>query len=325
VGNITVVLSRGEEIEVSSLISSKATILGMVKPVIIVHGGAWGIPDRLVDANLRGVEDSVKAGWKVLEAGGSALNAVVAAVNILEDDPSFDAGIGSVLTEDRTVEMDALIMDGSNLDAGAVAGLRDVRYPIRLARKVMEETPHVMMIGEGANRIADEFGLERITQEELVTDEAVQEFEEWSEKAVFGDTFGHDTVGAVSLDSDGNIAVATSTGGVTGKRVGRIGDVPLIGSGGYADNKVGGVSTTGHGESIMKVNLAKLVLTYMNMGMPVQEASEKALGYMRERVNGPGGLIALDPEGNIGHAFTTKRMVWASIKDGKIETGIDAT
>ncbi len=294
----------------------------MVKPVIIVHGGAWGIPDRLVDANLNGVEESVKAGWRVLEAGGSALDAVVAAVNVLEDNSSFDAGIGSVLTEDRTVEMDTLIMDGSTLDAGAVAGLKDIRYPIRLARKVMEETPHVMMIGEGANRIADQFGLERITQEELVTEEARLEFEEWSEKAEYGDSFGHDTVGSVALDRDGNIAAATSTGGVTGKNVGRVGDVPLIGSGGYADNRVGGVSTTGHGEAIMRVNLAKLVLTYMEMGMHIQEASEKALGYMAVRVNGPGGLIALDADGNIGRAFTTKRMVWASIKDGKLETRI---
>ena len=305
-------------------ISAPASLLGMVKPVIIVHGGAWGIPDRLVEANLNGVEESVRAGWKALEAGGSALDAVVAAVNVLEDDPSFDAGIGSVLTEDRTVEMDALIMDGANLDAGAVAGLKDVRYPIRLARKVMEETPHVMMTGEGASRVADEFKLERITQEELVTEEAAQEFEEWAERAVFGDSFGHDTVGAVALDSEGNIAVATSTGGVTGKRVGRIGDVPLIGSGGYADNKVGGVSTTGHGESIMKVTLAKLVLTYMNTGMNVQEAAEKALGYMKVRVSGHGGLIALDADGNIGHAFTTKRMVWASIKDGEMEKGIES-
>jgi beta-aspartyl-peptidase (threonine type) len=294
----------------------------MVKPVIIVHGGAWDIPDRLVDANLNGVEEAVKAGWKVLEAGGSALDAVVAAVNVLEDNPTFDAGIGSVLTEDRTVEMDALIMDGSNLDAGAVAGLKDVRYPIRLARKVMEETPHVMMIGEGANRLAEEFGLERITQEELVTEEARLEFEEWSEKAEYGDSFGHDTVGSVALDSDGNIATATSTGGVTGKKVGRVGDVPLIGSGGYADKRVGGVSTTGHGEAIMRVNLAKLVLTYMEMGMHIQEASEKALGYMLLMVKGSGGLIALDTDGNMGHAFTTKRMVWASIKDGKLETGI---
>ncbi|MFA9437468.1 MAG: isoaspartyl peptidase/L-asparaginase [Candidatus Bathyarchaeota archaeon] len=294
----------------------------MVKPVIIVHGGAWGIPDRLVDANIKGVKESVKAGWVILEEGGSALDAVVAAVNVLEDNSNFDAGIGSVLTEDRTVEMDALIMDGSNLDAGAVAGLKDVRYPIRLARKVMEETPHVMMIGEGANRLADEFGLERITQEELVTEEARLEFEEWSEKAEYGDSFGHDTVGSVALDSDGNIAAATSTGGVTGKKVGRVGDVPLIGSGGYADNRVGGVSTTGHGEAIMRVNLAKLVLTYMEMGMHIQEASEKALGYMALRVNGSGGLIALDADGNMGHAFTTKRMVWASIKDGELETGI---
>jgi len=258
----------------------------------------------------------------VLEAGGSALDAVVAAVNVLEDNSSFDAGIGSVLTEDRTVEMNALIMDGSTLDAGAVAGLKDVRYPIRLARKVMEETPHVLMIGEGANRIADQFGLERITQEMLVTEEARLEFEEWSEKAEYGDSFGHDTVGSVALDSDGNIAAATSTGGVTGKKVGRVGDVPLIGSGGYADNRVGGVSTTGHGESIMRVNLAKLVVTYMEMGMHIQEASEKALGYMAVRVNGSGGLIALDADGNMGHAFTTKRMVWASITDGELEKGI---
>ena len=170
-----------------------------------------------MDANIKGVKESVKAGWKVLEVGGSALDAVVAAVNVLEDNPSFDAGIGSVLTEDRTVEMDALIMDGSNLDAGAVAGLKDVRYPIRLARKVMEETPHVMIIGEGANRLADEFGLERISQEKLVTEEARLEFEEWSEKAEYGDSFGHDTVGSVALDLDGNIATATSTGGVTGE------------------------------------------------------------------------------------------------------------
>ena len=294
----------------------------MVKPVIVVHGGAWSIPDHLVDANLKGVEKSTKAGWKVLEEGGSALDAVVAAVNVLEDDPTFDAGIGSVLTEDGTIEMDALIMDGSTLDAGAVAGVKDVRYPIRLARKVMEETPHIMMIGEGANRIATEHGLERITQDELVTEEAKLEFKEWSKKAEFGSSFGHDTVGAVALDADGNIAAATSTGGVTGKRVGRIGDVPLIGSGGYADSRVGGVSTTGHGESIMKVNLARLVLNYVEAGMGIQEAADKALGYMSVRVKGNGGLIALDLQGNIGAAFTTKRMVWASLKDGKLESSI---
>lgn len=294
----------------------------MAKPVIVVHGGAWGIPDRLVESNLAGVEKATKAGWAILEKTGSALDAVVAAVNVLEDDPTFDAGIGSVLTEDGTVEMDSLIMDGTSLDAGAAVGLKDVRYPIKLARKIMEETPHVMMTGEGASRIADKYGLERISQDELVTDEAKLEFKEWSEKAEFGSSFGHDTVGAVALDAEGNIAAATSTGGVTGKLVGRIGDVPLIGSGGYADSRVGGVSTTGHGESIMKVNLAKLVLNYVEAGMGIQEAADKALGYMSVRVKGNGGLIALDSDGNIGAAYTTKRMVWAYIKDGKLESSI---
>jgi len=298
--------------------------LYMAKPVIVVHGGAWGIPDEQVDKNQAGVEEAVRQGWNILKTSGSALDAVVAAVNSMEDNPIFDAGIGSVLTTDGTVEMDALIMDGATLNAGAVAGLRDVRYPIKLARHVMEDTPHVLMIGEGANRLADEFKVERITQEQLVTEEARKELKEWLKTEEFGETFGHETVGAVALDDEGNLAAATSTGGVTGKRVGRVGDVPIIGSGGYADNRVGAVSTTGHGESILKVNLSKLVLSYMEAGMSVQVAAEKALGYMAVRVNGNGGLIAVDSKGNIGHSFTTKRMVWASIKDDNLESGINA-
>ena len=294
-----------------------------MKPVIVIHGGAWDIPDDQVDENIDGVEKAVKLGWDVLENGGSALDAVVAAINSLEDNPLFDAGIGSVLTQDGTVEMDALIMNGKTLEAGAVAGLRDVRYPVKLARLVMEKTPHVLMIGEGATRMADKFKVERITQKELVTDGARKELQEWLKEHNIKGTSGHDTVGAVALDVDGNLAAATSTGGVTGKLVGRVGDVPIIGSGGYADNRVGAVSTTGHGESILKVNLAKLVLTYMDTGMGVQEAAEKALGYMSVRVNGTGGLVALDCEGNTAHAFTTSRMVWASIKDGKLESGIN--
>ena len=296
----------------------------MAKPVIVVHGGAWDIPDTQIDENIKGVEAAVREGWKILKTGGSALDAVVAAVNSMEDNPIFDAGIGSVLTTDGTVEMDALIMDGETLNAGAVAGLRDVRYPIRLAQRVMEDTPHVLMIGEGANRLADEFKVERITQEELVTMDARKGLEEWLKDKEFGETFGHETVGAVALDKDGNLAAATSTGGVTGKRVGRVGDVPIIGSGGYADNRVGAVSTTGHGESILKVNLSKLVLNYVEAGMSVQVAAEKALGYMAVRVNGNGGLIAVDKDGNIGHSFTTNRMVWASIKDDELESGINA-
>jgi beta-aspartyl-peptidase (threonine type) len=264
----------------------------MTEPVIIVHGGAWAIPDRLVDLNICGVEDATGKGWGVLGKGGSALDAVVAAVSCLEDNPVFDAGIGSVLTEEGTVEMDALIMDGATLGAGAVAGLREIRHPINLARIVMDKTPHVMMIGEGALRLAEKHGVEKLVQSKLVTDEARRELTEWLDKKRFGVSFGHETVGAVALDHKGNIAAATSTGGVTGKLVGRVGDVPIVGSGGYADNRIGGASSTGHGESIMKVNLARLVLTYLEAGNPIQEAAEKALEYMRQRVDGNGGVIA---------------------------------
>ncbi len=294
----------------------------MIDPVIIVHGGAWAIPDRLVEANITGVENAVSKGWGILTNGGSALDTVVAAVNSLEDNPAFDAGIGSVLTEDGTVEMDAMIMDGATLGAGAVAGLRNIRHPVDLARIVMEKTPHVMMIGEGVQRLADRYGVEKLTQDKLVTDEARKELAEWLRAKKLGASFGHETVGAVALDHMGNIAAATSTGGVTGKLVGRIGDVPIIGSGGYADNRVGGVSSTGHGESIVKVNLARLVLTYVEAGNSLQEASDKALAYMSERVDGSGGVIALDSKGNVGHSHTTKKMVWASARNGKIDSGL---
>jgi len=294
----------------------------MTDPVIVVHGGAWPLPDRLVEVNIRGVEEAAGKGWRVLEKGGSALDAVVAAVKCLEDNPAFDAGVGSVLTEEGTVEMDALIMDGATLGAGAVAGLRDIRNPISLARVVMEKTPHVMMIGEGARRLAEKYGVEKLAQSKLVTDEARKELAEWLEKKRLGASFGHETVGAVALDHRGNIAAATSTGGVTGKLVGRVGDVPIVGSGGYADNGIGGVSSTGDGESIMKVNLARLVLTFVEAGSPIQEAADRALAYMSQRVSGSGGVVALDTHGNIGHSYTTKRMVWASARNGRIESGI---
>jgi beta-aspartyl-peptidase (threonine type) len=294
----------------------------MTDPVIVVHGGAWDMPDRLVEVNIRGVEEATGKGGSVLGKGGSALDAIVAAIKCLEDNPVFDAGIGSVLTDEGTVEMDALIMDGATLEAGAVAGLRDIRHPISLARIVMEKTPHVMMIGEGARRLAEKYGVEKLEQSKLVTDEARQELAEWLEKKRLGASFGHETVGAVALDIKGNIAAATSTGGVTGKLVGRVGDVPIVGSGGYADNMIGGISSTGDGESIMKVNLARLVLTYVEAGNPIQEAADKALAYMSQRVSGSGGVVALDTHGNIGHSHTTKRMVWASARNGRIESGI---
>jgi beta-aspartyl-peptidase (threonine type) len=179
------------------------------------------------------------------------------------------------------------------------------------------------MIGEGANRLALEHGLERISQEKLVTDYARWELREWLKERRYGETFSHETVGAVALDQRGNLAAATSTGGITGKLVGRVGDVPIAGSGGYADNRVGAASSTGDGESILRVNLARLVLMYVERGIKIQEAAEKALGYMKERVNGRGGVIAVDTRGNITHPFTTKRMAWAAIRDSVLTSGIN--
>lgn len=293
------------------------------KPAIIIHGGAWGIPERLLVKNLEGIELAVKQGWEILDKGGSSLDAVEAAVNAMEIDPIFDAGVGSVLTEDGNVEMDALIMDGKTLNAGAVAGLRDIKNPVSLARHVMEDTPHVFVIGEGADRLASEFKFPRVTQNELVTEEARKELEEFlTNEREFGKNFGHETVGAVAIDSHRNIAAATSTGGITGKRTGRVGDVPLIGSGSYADNLVGGASSTGHGESIMKIMLARLVLSYMESGVPVMNAAQKAVYTMKNRLDGNGGVIAIDIKGNIGYAFNTRHMVWAYIKEGKLVSGI---
>ena len=214
----------------------------------------------------------------------------------LETNPVFDAGIGSVLNEDGDVEMDALIMDGKDLNTGSVIGINNLEHPIRLARLIMDKTHHVAFQGAGASRLADEFGLERIPQEILVTPAAVEEWKQYKKygKAVSslfmndkdkqhvhtapGNQAHHDTVGCVALDSNGNVACGTSTGGITAKKVGRVGDSPLVGSGGYAANELGGASTTGHGESIAKVLLAQRVLnTAAHSRMSIQHAAEVGL------------------------------------------------
>ena len=294
-----------------------------VSPAIIVHGGAWSLPDRLVEASVRGVEEAARRGWDVLSSGGSALDAVEAAVRSMEDDPVFDAGVGSELNEDGEVEMDSVIMEGGELKAGAVAGVKGVRHPVSLARRVMEETDHVMIIGEGAMRLARELGVEEASQEELVTESARRMWERYVKyRRTVSELYNRDTVGAVALDAKGNIAAATSTGGITGKKAGRVGDVPIVGSGAYADNLVGGASSTGHGESIMKVTLARLVLSHVGGGLGPVEAAELALRYMLERVEGRGGVIVITSEGEVGHFFTTRRMPWASVVGGRLESGV---
>jgi len=286
--------------------------------VVVVHGGAWAIPDSLEAASRAGVRAAGRAAFKVLKDGGSALEAVTEAVRLLEDDPTFDAGKGSVLTKEGQVEMDAMVMEGQELGVGAIACVRNVKNPVLLARRVLEGTPHTMMVGEGAERLAlEDPPLQLAGRADLVTAAGEEEWERFKKynqcvSTLFCQQEGHDTVGAVALDLAGNVASATSTGGITGKRGGRVGDSPLAGSGGYADSRLGAVSTTGHGESITKVCLAHRVVQAMQ-GNPANKAGREGLAYMQNRVGGSGGLVAVDVSGRWAAEFTTVRMPWSAI------------
>jgi len=294
-----------------------------MKPCIIVHGGAWDIPERTWEAHKRGCGKAVEEGHSVLVGGGSALDAVEAAVKVMEDDPTFDAGKGSFLNLEGEVELDAIIMDGGTLNFGAVGAVQHILHPVTLARMVMEKTQHCMLVGEGALSFARSIGMEQVETHELLTD---RELERWKEiqqrqnfraKEVFEDSRGRysrkGTVGAVALDERGNIAAATSTGGTPNKMAGRLGDSPLVGCGNYADNRSAGVSATGWGESLMKVVIARRVCEYVERGMDVQAASDQAIAYLQERVQGLGGVIALGREGSMAYAHNTPRMAVASI------------
>lgn len=300
-------------------------------PSIIVHGGAWAIPDHTKQACRRGVESAAQAAHAVLVSGGSALDAVETAIRILEDDAVFDAGVGSCLTAAGGVEMDAAVMtDGvEGPESGAVAGVSTTRHPISVARKVMEKTPHCLLVGAGAERFVEEIGGERAEKGELVTEGMAEEWERFDRYgSAVEELFnggGHDTVGAIARDARGRMAVGTSTGGITYKRVGRVGDSPIVGAGLVCEWRVGGVSTTGHGESILKMGLARLVTALMEMrGMRGKEAVREALDRMRKRTGGCGGVILLDAEGEYVRDFTTNRMAWAAIgKDGVLKSGVD--
>jgi L-asparaginase / beta-aspartyl-peptidase len=311
-----------------------------MEPSLIVHGGAWDIPDELVDACKAGCRRALAAGWPILKDGGSALDAVQAAVTVLEDDPLFDAGFGSHLTLDGHVECDAIVMDGATLRAGAVAGLRRIQNPIQLARKVLENCPHMMLVGEGAERFATEQGLTLCAPEELI---AEAERDAWlkcrNSKHAAAHHRGHEqgTVGAVALDSAGHLFAATSTGGTCCKLPGRVGDSPLIGCGCYADSEVGGVSCTGYGEAIMKVVLAKTASDFLrhsldshpkalpsilaNPSIP-DAAARKAVDVLDARTHATGGLILLDREGRPGFAFNTPRMAYGYVAQGSFVIGV---
>jgi len=286
-----------------------------LKVVIVVHGGAWDIPRELEKPCAKGVTEAAKVGMECLLKGGSALDAVEVAVKCMEDNPVFDAGIGSVLNASGEVELDAAIMDGRDLQAGAVAAVKHVRNPVSLARKVMEETSHVLLVGEGATKFAEAQGFERF--EGLVVERELEKWRRLREKYEETMRFsaGNGTVGAVAMDVEGNVAAATSTGGTSFKLPGRVGDSCLIGCGLYADNEAGGVSATGHGESIMRVVLSKVVCELLRKGSNAQKAAEDAIKILERKVNGRGGVIVLDRNGNVGFFYNTPKMARAYMKE----------
>ena len=321
---------------------------------IIVHGGAYSISEDMVPMKKKGCQLAAETGYKILESEtGSALDAVEAAVRVLEDDPFFNAGHGSIINIAGEVEMDAMIMDGSSLNLGSVFCVKNIANPVTLARRVMEKTDHVILSGEGANLFARQEGFPEVSTEELLSIDVKKRWNYFSRYVtVVQEIFAankkedspvsdipvlvppptkkddsvpkeHDTVGAVARDRHGNIACATSTGGITKKMVGRVGDSPLIGCGGYADNELGGISTTGHGESIARATLATRVL-HLTKVMPTQKAIDEGLSFMKKKIGGTGGLILITPSGEIAKGFTTRRMAWASIDANReMKTGMD--
>jgi beta-aspartyl-peptidase (threonine type) len=281
-----------------------------------VHGGAWDIPDDLVEPHLEGVQKALKSGWAILTRGGTAVEAVEAAIIIMEDDETFDAGRGSFMNSAGEVELDASIMNGKNLRAGAAASIQNIKNPITLARAIMEHSEHVLLVGIGASKFAKEHGIKTCSQDYLITD---RELERWRElqgrkNSSTRDAFRKkkipvDTVGAVALDQFGNVASGTSTGGTPNKYPGRVGDSPLIGCGIYADNAIGAVSTSGWGESMIKVVMAKSVIDIMDRtGGDPQSAAQEGIKLLERKVEGYGGVIALNNAGRVGIAHNTPRM-----------------
>ena len=293
-----------------------------VDPVLVVHGGAWAMPDDVVEDHRRGVLNALRAGWEVLASGGTALKAVEEAVVLMEDDDTFDAALGSFLTADGKVQMDALIMDGATLRAGGVGCVERIRNPIRAARVILSESPHVYFVAKGAEEFVAGLGMKLIDNSELVIDRERARLAAAQAAAAAGKrdlTFaGHDTVGAVALDCNGHLAAATSTGGTLNKTPGRVGDSSLIGCGCYADDQSGAVSCTGWGEPIMKLVLGKWAADRVANGSAPELAAREAIGYLNSRVSGHGGLILLDARGRYGIAHNTPRMAWG-VKTTSIE------
>lgn len=326
-------------------------------PTLLVHGGAWAIPADAAADHEAGVRRALEAGFEILARAGSALDAVEAAVTILEDDPTFDAGRGSFLTSDGRVQLDALLMDGGRMRAGGVACVEHLRNPIRAARLVLEKSQHVYFVGAGAEEFAHAHGMELIENSELVLERERQRLtlaqarhaagladqtfsgvvlhDDKSPETAFpaqdsslpgeGRASGqdsHDTVGAIALDGRGNLAAATSTGGTLNKTPGRVGDSSLIGCGCYADNLAAAVSLTGWGEPIMKLVLGKWATDRVASGTAPELAAREAISYLYNRLGGHGGIILLGPDGRFGLAHNTPAMAWGLATPSGLHTGL---
>ena len=246
------------------------------------------------------------------------MDAVVEAVAAMEDDPTFDAGVGSVLTQSGRVEMDAIVMDGQSLRSGAVAALQKIRNPVRVAEAIMRTSPYSMLAGDGALEFAKSQGFETCTEEDLLVGWELEDYMEFKRTGVLRTrehfSGNNDTVGACALDREGRLACATSTGGIPRKLNGRVGDSPLVGCGAYADDRVGAASATGWGEQIMAVVLSKSAIDIEEKTHDPEASCRKAIGLLKDRMNGLGGLIMVDARGRIGYHHNTPRMAFAFVE-----------
>lgn len=340
---------------ISTLFFMSSSFAQESKVAIAIHGGAGTIlrenmtAEREADYRAK-LEEALQAGYAVLENGGSSLDAVTSAIQIMEESPLFNAGKGAVFTNEGKNELDAAIMDGKTRNAGAVAGISTIKSPVAAARAVMDNSPHVMMIGKGAEQFASEQGLETVDPSYFYTDRRFEQLEKIRDteksqldhdgdqrpgdkksedkKQSYLDTHFPDrkfgTVGAVAVDQNGNLAAATSTGGMTNKRYGRVGDVPVIGAGTYADNASAAISATGHGEYFIRSVVAHDICAIMKyQDKSVQEAANEVVKDKLVEMGGGGGVIAIDQDGNIAMPFNTKGMYRGSIDTtGKVYIGI---
>jgi len=289
-----------------------------IRPVVLVHGGAGHIAEDRRAAHVAGAKRAADAGLAALLEGASALDAAVRAVEVLEDDPQFNAGTGASLTEDGRIELDAAVMDGATLRAGAVAALPPFRNPIRIARAVLDDARHVLYCADGAAAFARAHGFTPSTLDAMRTKHAEERLRLCLEgRADPSWAGGGGTVGAVAIDRDGHLAAATSTGGTVGKHAGRIGDTPIVGAGTYADDETGACSATGTGEHILRVCLSRATCDLLRTGVAAPEAARAAISMLGARIEGgSGGLILVDREGRIGTAWNTSTMTWAAAREG---------